>query len=243
MKQMLNNFACLLLLAAVAAMPSLALTRQSNADYHARRVALSKKTNGGVVVLFARLEGEGGDAVNGFRQDNNFYYLSGYSEPGAALVISPEMAATETTPARSYAEILFLPQHNQAQEKWTGRKLGADNPQASTETGFDRVADLDKMHDELQKLLPASGVTIYTDLAQGKESSLSESSMEWLRRTNTFPLRSSTADVRPMLAQLRLVKDAGEIDLIRHATDASVAAQFAALRMIKPGRCRCSYAV
>jgi Xaa-Pro aminopeptidase len=188
-----------------------------------------------VVILFAGLEGEGGNAINGFRQDNNFYYLSGWSEPGAALVISPEVGATETAPARAYTEILFLPQHNKAQEKWTGPKLGADNPQASTATGFDRVADLDKMHDELQKLLPATAVTIYTDIAEGDEQSLSQNSLLWLHRTNTFPLRTSTSNVRPMLAQLRMVKDAGEIDLIRHATDASVAAHFAALRMIKPG--------
>ncbi len=223
------------LIAASVALPSLGLTRQPNADYRARRVALSKKTNGGIVILFAGLEGEGGNAINGFRQDNNFYYLSGWPEPGAALVIAPEVAATETTPAHPYAEILFVPQNNRAQEKWTGPKLGAENPQASSLTGFDRVVDLDKMHDEIQKLIVGNSVTIYTDIAQGEEPSLSQSSMEWLRRTNTFPLRNATMDVKPLLAQLRMVKDAGEIDLIRHATDASVAAHFAALRTIKPG--------
>ncbi len=234
MRQRTLRFCFGVLLAASATIPCLALTRQPNAEYRARRAALSKKTNGGVVILFAGLEGEGGNAINGFRQDNNFYYLSGWSEPGAALVISPEVAATESAPARSYAEILFLPQHNRAQEKWTGPKLAADNPRASADTGFDRVVDLDKMHEELQKLLPTTGATIYTDVAEGDEQSLSQSSMLWLRRTNTFPLRTATVDVKPMLAQLRLVKDAGEIDLIRHATDASVAAHFAALRMIKP---------
>jgi Xaa-Pro aminopeptidase len=235
MKQrILRYFACVLL-AVTTATPSVALTRQPNADYRARRVALSKKTNGGLIILFAGLEGEGGNAINGFRQDNNFYYLSGLPEPGAALVIAPEVAATETAPARPYSEILFLVPRNRAQEKWTGPKLGADDPQASAITGFDHVADLDKMHDEVQKLIIGNSVTVYTDVAQGDEPSLSQSSMEWLRRTNTFPLRNSTMDVKPLLAQLRMVKDAGEIDLIRHAADASVAAHFAALRMIKPG--------
>ena len=49
--------------------------RQPNADYHARREALAKKA-GGVVVLFAPLESDG-DEVYEFRQENNFYYLSG----------------------------------------------------------------------------------------------------------------------------------------------------------------------
>ena len=68
-----------------------------------------------------------------------------------------------------------------------------------------------------------------------RNTSLSQGSLEWLRRTNTFPLRTSTHDVRPLLAQLRVIKDAGEVDLMRHAADASVAAHFAALAMLKPG--------
>ncbi len=228
------NFVFCVLLALFTALPSLGMVRQSNADYRARRVALSKRANGGVVILFAGLEGEGGNAINGFRQDNDFYYLSGWDQPGAALVISPATLATETSPARPYTEILFLPQHNRAQEKWTGPKLGGSDPQAPSVTGFDHVADLDKMHEELQKLLPSS-VLILTDVAEGEDTSLSQGSLEWLRRTNTFPLRTSTHDVKPLLAQLRVIKDAGEVDLMRHAADASVAAHFAALAMLKPG--------
>ena len=65
-----------------------ALDRQPNADYRARRVALSKKLNGGVVVLFAATESEGPEAIYGFRQDNDFFYLTGWAEPGAAVVIA-----------------------------------------------------------------------------------------------------------------------------------------------------------
>ena len=93
------NFVFCVLLALFTALPSLGMVRQSNADYRARRVALSKRANGGVVILFAGLEGEGGNAINGFRQDNDFYYLSGWDQPGAALVISPATLATETSPA------------------------------------------------------------------------------------------------------------------------------------------------
>ena len=66
----------------------LALDRQPNADYRARRMALAQKMSGGVAILFAGTEAEGPNAVYGFRQDNNFYYLSGWAEPGAALVIA-----------------------------------------------------------------------------------------------------------------------------------------------------------
>jgi Xaa-Pro aminopeptidase len=213
----------------------LALDRQLNADYRARRMALAQKMSGGVAILFAGTEAEGPNAVYGFRQDNNFYYLSGWAEPGAALVIASEIKAKENVTPRPYSEILFLPIHNPAQEKWTGPKLGADNPQAPAITGFDRVENLDRMPAELVRILGQGPASIYTDLAASADSSQPASAMEWLRRTNTFPLKTSTLDVKPMLAQLRVAKDQGEVDRIRHATDSSIAAHLAALQMLKPG--------
>src|SRR6201997_2894771 len=98
-----------LLLALLLAQVAWSLERQSNADYHARREALSKKTSGAAVLLFAPMEAEGPNAVYGFRQDDNFYYLSGWTEPGAALLIAPAVEAKENVSARAYTEILFLP--------------------------------------------------------------------------------------------------------------------------------------
>jgi Xaa-Pro aminopeptidase len=219
------------LLTVETGVPSLGLDRQPNADYRARRLALAQKMNGGVAIIFAGTEAEGPNAVYGFRQDNNFYYLSGWAEPGAALVIASEVAAKDTTPARPYTEILFLPVHNVAQERWTGPKLGADNLRATAITGFERVENLDRMPAELARILGKAPVSIFED----GEATASVGAMDWLRRTNTFPLRTSTHDVKTLLAQLRVVKDEGEVARIRHATDASIAAHMAALQMLKPG--------
>lgn len=226
-------FAFLVLLGIGAS--GVALDRQPNADYHARRSALAQKMFGGVAILFAGTEAEGPSAVYGFRQDNNFYYFSGWTEPGAALVVVSEVKAKENVASRPYSEILFLPVHNSAQEKWTGPKLGADNPQAPAITGFDRVDNLDHMPAELARILGNGPASIYVDLPSSGETSPTSSALEWLRRTNTFPLRATTLDVKPVLAQLRIAKDQGEVDRIRHATDASIASHMAALRMLKPG--------
>src|SRR5271166_1646160 len=212
-----------------------ALERQPNSDYRVRRQALAQKMAGGVAILFAGTEAEGPNAVYGFRQDNNFYYLSGWGEPGAALVVVSEVKAKDNVPARPYSEILFLPVHNVTQEKWTGPKLAADNPQAPAITGFDRVVNLDQMPAELTKILGTGSASIFVDQGQDGEVSPSAGSLKWLRRTNSFPMRTSTHDVKPLLAQLRVVKDAGEAELIRKATNASIAAHLAALKMIKPG--------
>src|SRR5271167_2305319 len=165
---------CLIMGAACA---GIGLDRQPNADYHARRTALAQKLNGGVAILFAGTEAEGPNAVYGFRQDNNFYYLSGWAEPGAALVIVSEVKAKENTPARPYSEILFLPVHNSAQEKWTGPKLGADNPQAPAITGFDRVANLDQMPAELSRIFGNGSASIYLDLPASGETSPTSSAV------------------------------------------------------------------
>ena len=220
-----------ILLLNVAAM---ALERQSNADYRMRRQALASRADG-VVVLFAGTEASGGNAIYGFRQNDNFYYLTGWAEPGAALLIASETKASADSPARPYTEILFLPNHNVSQEQWTGPKLGPGDPNAPKATGFDRVESLDRMREELTRIAPGPRVSVYSDLPQYDETSPAPTALDWLRRANAFPSGVSYRDVNPILESLRTVKDAGEIELIRKATDASVAAHLAAMKAVHPG--------
>ena len=214
--------------------PLFALDRQPGADYRARRVELSKKMNGGVAVLFAATESEGPNAIYGFRQDNDFFYLTGWTEPGAAVVIAPAVEATGNTPARPYTEVLFLPAHNLTQEKWTGPKLGADDPKAPAITGFDRVATLEQMHDLLVQIVPQRAV-IYSAMAEAPETTPSTAPMEWLKRSNAFPNYVSYVGVEDKIAELRKHKDRGEIERIRHATEASIAGHRAAMQAMRPG--------
>jgi Xaa-Pro aminopeptidase len=216
-------FLSLLILATAPA--AAALERQSNADYHARRTALATKMEGGALVLFAPTEAEGPNNLYGFRQEDNFYYLTGWAQPGAALLIN----------SNPYAEILFLPQHNLTQEKWTGPKLGPEDPEAAQATGFDKVESLDRMHDELLKILPQPRAMVYSDLGANGQSTPSTGPVEWLRRGNSFPNYVSFRDAKPLIARLRMTKDAGELQLITHASEASQAAHRAALKAIHPG--------
>jgi len=214
-----------------AAVAGNALDRQPGADYHARRQALAQKI-GGVVVLFAGVENEGPNDLYGFRQDDNYYYLSGMSEPGSALFIAPAVEAKPDAPARTYTEILFLPPRNAIQERWTGPKLGPENPDAPKITGFDRVEAMGKLPDEVAALVAgARRPVIYTDVASHGETSASADPLAFLQRTNSF---LTFQDVKPALTSLRTIKDAGEINLIRKAVDASVAAHFAAFKAVKP---------
>ena len=126
--------------------------------------------------MFASDEAEGPNDLYGYRPDDNFFYLSGWSEPGAALLIM----AGSTTADNAYTEILFLPNHNPSQEKWTGPKLGPENPDAGKITGFDRVEVIDNLRADLVHLLPTGRVTIYTDVPSGDETSNSTAPLAWL---------------------------------------------------------------
>jgi Xaa-Pro aminopeptidase len=211
--------------------PAYTFDRQPNADYHARREALARKV-AGVVVLFAATENDGPNDLYGFRQDDNFYYLSGLSEPGAALLIASAAEAKGDAPARSYTEILFLPPRNLTQEKWTGPKLGAENPEASKITGFDHVEDMGQLPNNVAKYVGGARPAIYTDIASQGETAASSQPLGFLKRLNAY---LSFHDVGPMVASLRTTKDPGEAALVRKAVDASVAAHFAAFKTVKPG--------
>jgi Xaa-Pro aminopeptidase len=211
------------------------LDKQPLQDYRARRERLAKTINGDAVLLFAATEAEGQNATSSFRQDNDFFYLTGWTEPGAALLISPAVEAKDGRPARPYTEIFFLPNHNLAQEKWTGPKLGPESPDAPKLTGFDRVAPLDAVRDELVKILPSPRATVFSDIPSYGDTSPSGGPLQWLMRANAFPNYISLQDVKPTLAKMRMVKDAGEMERIRHAAEASMAAHRAAMQAMKPG--------
>lgn len=230
---MKNKFLPVLCLIFVSSVLARALERQPTSDYHARREKLAAKLNGGVALLFA--PPESGDEIYGYRPDNNFYYLTGWPEPGAALLIAGAQEAKDNTPARPYTEILFLPSRNYSQEKWMGPKLGPENPDAAKLTGFDRVASLDDLRNEIVKLFPSHSIKVYTDVPGPGEKSNSTQPLAWLENANAFPIGTSYEDIRPLVDSLRLIKDDGEIALIRKATNASIAAQFAAIRAIRPG--------
>lgn len=219
----------------LSALPAMSRERQPNADYRARREKLAAKLDGGVALLFAPQEAEGPNDVYGYFPDSNFYYLTGWGEPGAALLVAPATAAKDDNPAHSYTEILFLPNRNYSQEKWTGPKLSPDTPNAAQATGFDQVEPLDNLRSVLVKLFPARGADIYTDIPIPGDVANSTQPLAWLTNANAFAVRTDYKDIRPLLERLRMVKDAGEVELIRKATNASIAAQFAAIRDIKPG--------
>ncbi|HLH33621.1 MAG TPA: aminopeptidase P N-terminal domain-containing protein [Alloacidobacterium sp.] len=222
--------AAMLLSLAVAAH---ALDRQPTADYHARRVALADKLNGGVAILFAAEE----PLLDfmPYRQDEDFYYLTGWNEPGAALLIEAPKSAQGTQPARTYREIMFLPTRNLRMELYTGKKLDAASPDAPKIAGVDEVKPMTDLALTLNQLASENRV-IMRNLWSESDTEQAKALVQWTATTLGMDSAPSFADVREPVHQLREAKDAGELALLHKASDASVQAQLAMMKSVHPGQ-------
>ncbi|MBX6360432.1 aminopeptidase P N-terminal domain-containing protein [Pseudacidobacterium ailaaui] len=210
-----------------------ALDRSSGADYHARRAALAGKLNGGVAVLFA-----GEEPLLDFmpyRQDSDFYYLTGWNEPGAALLIEAPAAAQGTRPARAYREVMFLPTRNLRMELFTGRKLDAASPDAPRLTGVDEVRPMSDLAVILNQIAAGDRTMMYRVWSE-PETEQAKSLLAWTAATLGMEHAPPMKDVRGAVAELRAVKDADELMLLRKAADASVQAQLAMMKAVHPGQ-------
>jgi Xaa-Pro aminopeptidase len=220
----------LLLLAVSTAAPVVrALEKQPASVYHARRAALAAKLNGGVAVLFAAEEPL--LDLTPYRQDEDFYYLTGWTEPGAALLVvgEPQSGGAE----KAYKEILFLPTRNLRMEKYTGAKLDSASPGVARATGVDVVEQMTELPAALNALIAANrrlATNIWTQPEAPQAKALVEFTAATLGTT-----AAGTHDVTGLTAELRLVKDAGEIELMKKASAASIAGQRAMMLAVKPG--------
>jgi Xaa-Pro aminopeptidase len=231
------------LLALVGTIPVLvphanAIEKQPAATYHARRVALAQKMNGGVAVVFAAQEPL--LDFDPYRQDADFYYLTGWNEPGAALLIVSESTASAVNSTllpeagHKYEEILFLPTRNMRMEKYTGVKLDAATPGAAEKAGVDEVRQMTELPKVLNDLLSADRRVanhIYTQAGNAQASALVQFAAAEVGTGSLPPAH----DVAELTTELREVKDAGEIDLLKKASEASMAAQRVMMRAVKPG--------
>lgn len=184
-------------------------------EYRTRREALAKALPDGVTVLFGRTDKESDDLRNTFVQEPNFLYLTGWTEPGAVLLIEP--TGKDTSRA-----VLFLPKRNEVQERWTGRKAAPEDANVKELTGFDTVLPVEKLEAELKPSLDRVA-KIYT-VGEAATASLKLQA----------PLRAVESAARP-IARLRMRKSAAEIAMLQYATDSSVEAHRLAWKRAAPG--------
>jgi Xaa-Pro aminopeptidase len=127
-----------LCLCVFAFITAFAIEKEPLQEYRSRRERLAQRIKGNVLVLRAEPDQE----LVKYRQEPNFYYLTGFDEPNAILLLD---AASEPP-----AEVLFLPDRKLGQERWTGPKLGP-GPEAEKITGFSKVLSTSDFDSTLNK--------------------------------------------------------------------------------------------
>lgn len=216
----------LLLLLVFSSTALLALERQPNGVYQARREALAHELHGGVALLFGNYEPP--MEYQDFRQDEDFYYLTGWNEPGAALLVADAVPARAGKPALPYREVLLLPERNLHDELFTGVKLDAASPDVTGITGVREVRSIR----DLPAILGERGLhNVWTQL----DSDSAKNALAFTQSTLGSGETVADQDVRELTKTLRSVKDPGEIELLRKAANASIKAQEAAILAIHPG--------
>jgi len=211
--------------------PFYGLDKQPSGVYRARRVALAGKLQGGVAILFAAEEPE--LDFMPYRQDSDFYYLTGWNEPGAALVIEGD-APRAATP-RAYREVLFLPARNLRMEVYTGVKMDAATHGVAEAAGVDNVAAMTELPAELNQLISADR-GVFNNVWTQPDSAAAAALLKFTETTLGSGDVPQARDVTTLTMPLRQIKDEGEIALIRKASTASMLAQKVMMQWwVKPG--------
>lgn len=224
--------------------------RDRVADLTARRKAVMDQIGEkGILILYsAEPRNYAGDVEWPYRQENNFFYLTGISQPGSTLVLIPGGAPRE---------ILFMPPSNPAQETWTGHILTP--AEARRISGIQDIIDARHVTAFLSALLPqarealgaanapggrtgrgrpADAPAMPIDVAQVYRGTIEraekgELEVHMLRgRAEEFRREIELAgklavltpalavkDATPLFSKLRTIKSQREIDILQHAVD------------------------
>jgi len=196
-------------------------------DQARRRAALCKRMQSGVAILPTapeRLRNRDSDYL--YRYDSYFYYLTGFTEPEAVMVL---IAGPEPK------SVLFCRDKNVERELWDGFRFG---PEAARERfGFDEAHSYAKLDEMIPKLLADQPSLHYMP---GADAAWDARIMSWLNQVRAQSRAGVTApaqiqDLRLALDEMRLSKDDAEIATMRRAAAISDSAHRRAMRATRPG--------
>lgn len=193
-----------------------------------RREAFKKKIAGGTAILPSAVQAMRTHSTEyRYRQDANFYYLTGFDEPEAVCVIAPDH------PEHQY--ILFVRPRVPEQEVWTGKRAGIEG--AKERFGADAAYPIEEFDEKIPEYIGTSERLYY---GFGMNEAFNQKIIALLKESRRNRLRNGTGpttliDPTDILAEMRLMKDEKELKWIRKAVDISVEAHIAAMQTARPG--------
>jgi Xaa-Pro aminopeptidase len=188
-------------------------------EYKKRRDTLAKKMpNNSVGIIFsAEPATRSHDTHHPYRQDSNFYYLSGFKEDNAVLLLLKTKEGLKT--------VMFVQKKDKTLELWNGERLGAKESKKSF------LVDEDYESDEFKKRFKEfikGKSAIFCELGSKKREA-----KKVLKLTKDFKTKH---DIIPLIQKMRLFKSAAEIELIKESIAITAKAHHRAMGLNKKGR-------
>jgi len=199
------------------------------AEFKKRRAALMKQVGKSNIAIIASApqRTRNRDVHYPFRQDSDFFYLTGFNEPDALAVFIPGREQGEY--------ILFCREFDQKKALWEGAHAGLEGATKHYEADDSfPITDLD---DILPGMLENKGKVFYP---MGKDSELDHKLLEWITHIRKQSRSGITApgelvSLEHVVHEMRLFKSSEEIKLMRRAAEVSVCAHIRAMKACKPG--------
>jgi len=192
--------------------------------YKARRAEVAKRMEDNSILILSssKLVSRNNDTTFPFRQDSNFFYLTGFQEPDSVLIVHSD--------GRS---ILFCREKNPDLEKWDGFMWG---PAAAQENfGFDEAHDINLIDEILPNLI--RGHKTLNSLI-GKNLNFDAKITNWINTANSMERHQGNIDLKNFsnqLGSMRLIKDETEISLIRKSCEIAAVSHKAVMQKAKVG--------
>jgi Xaa-Pro aminopeptidase len=204
--------------------------------YQDRRNTLAKqifaKTGGGIAIISTAPEvSRNRDSEFPYRHDSDFFYLTGFEEPGATLVMQVSKGGKDY----ELQSHLFCRPKDPEREIWDGIRLG---PEAAPEALGIEFAHSNQALDQTLSELLADQKAIYVRLSESAEAD--RRLRHWMKevrgkaRAGINP-PSELHDIEALLHEMRLFKNEHEIDTMRRAAAISARAHIRAMQICKPG--------
>ena len=193
----------------------------ANTIYAQRRARLAAQLGAGGIAIIptAREQQRNRDSDFLFRHDSYFYYLTGFTEPHAWLVLTGEGEAT-----------LFCQPKDLEREIWDGIRLGPDA--APAELGVQKALPVTELATQMPKLLENRSTVWYPFATHPGLESRVDGWLQPVRARVRFGALcpDQQRDVCGLLDEMRLVKDAHELDIMRRASQISARAHIRAMQ-------------
>jgi Xaa-Pro aminopeptidase len=182
--------------------------------------------NSAVVIAGASTQYRNADSSHAFRQDSNFWYLTGFNEAESILVIL-------VNKKNKVQSIAFVPEKDELKEIWDGCRAGPEG--AMNDHGFDLAFNNTEIDDRLPDLLAGRNQVFYP---VGKSKTLDADIIEWIKTAKSKDRHSAAIDIADASSKVgnqRLIKDEDEIEIMKKACQISAEAHVEAMKFVQPG--------